>query len=181
MKKKGAAYGLLEGQMYPFACCSCMNLSKVFCLSCVSWYTFPGIEDDAPGFSSIVWSQMRGSGNLWEASSLNTKRRWWYLAGIFPSPFCNPACSASLEANVCFFVDKAGRDIRATCIGLVIGGIHWDALLLPAGMIVHWAICDSMALLVCKMSGNWSLLIHPHAQSIFGWLAANHGYPRMAF
>ena len=67
------------------------------------------------------------------------------------------------------------------CIGLVIGSICQDTPLLPAGMIVYRAIHDLMALLKCKMSGNWSLLIHPHAQSIFGWLTANHGYPRMAF
>ena len=27
--------------------------------------------------------------------------------------------------------------------------------------------------------GNWSCMIHPQAQSIFGWAAANQGYPRM--
>ena len=174
-------YGLLDRWMYPFACCSHTNSSKAFCSSCVSWYTFPGIEDGAPGFNSIAWSQMQGSGNLWEASSLNTERWQWYLAGIFPSPICDPACSANLEANVCFLFDEMGRDTRAMCIKLVMGGVCWHIFLRPAGIVVHCAIHDSIAFLVCKMSGNWSLSIHPHAQSIFGWLAANHGYPRIAF
>ena len=54
MKKNGAAYGLFEGQMYPITCCSWTNSISAHCLSCLSWYTFPGIEDSAPGFSSIA-------------------------------------------------------------------------------------------------------------------------------
>ena len=72
-------------------------------------------------------------------------------------------------------------DTRATCIRLLMGGVCRSALLHPAGVVIHHAIHDSIAFLMCKMSGNWSLLIHPHAQSIFGWLAVNHGYPKMAF
>ena len=169
MKKKGAAYGLFEGQMYPFACCSYTNLSKAFCSSCVSWYTFPGIEDGAPGFSSIVWSQMRGSGNLWEASLLNTKRWQWYLAGTFPSPICDPACSASLEASVCFLFDEMGKDTQATCIELVMDGIHRDDLLWPAGMIIHCAIRDLMAFLMCKVIGHCQSILMPNWSSV-GWL-----------
>jgi len=29
------------------------------------------------------------------------------------------------------------------------------------------------------MTGRWEASIHPLAQSILGWLATNHGYPRM--
>ena len=180
MKKNGATYGLFEGWMYPFACCSRTNSSRAFCLSCVSWYTFPGIEDGAPGFSLIAWSQMWGSGNLWEASSLNTERWWWYLARIFPSPICDPACSASLEASICFLFGEMGMDTWAMCIELVMSGICWGGFLRPAGVAVHCAIRDSMAFLVQRMSGSWLLSIHPWGQSIFGWLAVNHGYPRMA-
>ena len=181
MKKNGAAYGLFEGQMYPFACCSWTNLSNAFCSFCVSWYTFPGIEDGAPGFNSIAWSQMQGSGNLWEASSLNTDRWQWYLAGIFPSPICDPACSASFEANICFLFNVVGMDTHAMCMEFVMGGICRSGFLQPAGVAVHDAIWDSMAFLVHRMSGSWLLSIYPWAQSIFGWLAVNHGYPRIAF
>ena len=181
MKKNGAAYGLFKGQMYPLACCSQTNSSNAFCLSCVSWYTFPGIDNGTPGFNSITWSQMCGSGNLWEASSLNTERWWWYLAGIFLSPICDPACSASLEANVCFLFGKTGIDTWATCIELMMGNVWQLSFLCPAGVMVHRAIRDSRAFLVWRMSSSCSLSIHPQAQSIFGWLAANHGYPRMAF
>ena len=181
MKKNGATYGLFEGWMYPLACCSQMNSSRAFCLSCASWYTFPGIDDGVPGFNSIVWSQMRDSGNLWEASSLNTERWRWYLAGIFLSPICDPAHSASFEASVCFFSTEAGMDTRATCIELEVVGFCLLGLFQPAGVIVHWVMRDLMAFLVRRMSGSWVLSIHPCAQLIFGWLAVNHGYPRMAF
>ena len=181
MKKNGVVYGLFDGWIYPFACCSHMNSSNAFCSSCMSWYTFPGINDGAPGFDSIAWSQMQGSRTLWEASLLNTERWWWYLAGIFPSPICDPACSANLEASVCFLLVMTGIDTRATCMASVIGGIHWSGFLLPVGVIVHWPMRDSMAFLVCSISGSWVLSIHPLAQSIFGWFAANHGWPRMAF
>ena len=181
MKKNGTAYGLFEGQMYPFACCSWTNSSSAFCSSCVSWYTFPGIEEGAPGFSSIASSQMWGSVNLWEASLLNTDRWQWYLAGIFLSPICDPACLANFDASVCFLFDEVGMDTWVMCIDSVMGGICQSGFLWPAGVAVHDAIQDSMAFLVCRMSGSWVLLIHPLAQSIFGWLAANHGYPRMTF
>ena len=167
-------YGLFEGWMYPFACCSQTNSSNDFCLSCVSWYTFPGINNGAPGFSSIAWSQIQGSGNLWEASSLNTERWQWYLAGIFPSPICDPACSASLEAIVCFLLGRMGIDTRAMCIESVMSGARWSGFLQLAGIVVHCPMCDSIAFLVHSMSGNWLLSIHPHAQSIFGWFSVNH-------
>ena len=175
MKKNGTAYGLFEGQMYPLACCSWTNSSNAFCSSCMSWYTFPGIDDGAPGFSSIAWSQIQGSRNLWEASSLNTERWRWYLVGIFPSPFCDPACSANLEAIVCFLLVMMGIDTCVMCMDSVMGVILWGGLLLPPGVIIHHPMRDSIALLVCSMSSSWVLSIHPLAQSIFGWFAANHG------
>ena len=155
-------YGLFDGWMYPLACCSWTNLSSAFCSSCVSWYTFPSIDDGAPGFNSIAWSQICSSGNLWDAS-LNTERWQWYLVGILLSPICNPACSASLEANVCFLLVVTGIDTRATCIALVIGGIHQGGFLLPVGVTTHFPICDPMAFQVCSISGSWVLLIHPLA------------------
>ena len=72
-------------------------------------------------------------------------------------------------------------DTHATCMGVVMGNAHRSGFLLPAGMVMHNAIQDSRAFLVRRISGNWLLSIHPHTQSIFGWLAANHGYPRIAF
>ena len=61
------------------------------------------------------------------------------------------------------------------------GGVHQSGFLQLAGVAVHNLIRDSMAFRVCRMSGSWLLSIHPQAQSIFGWLAMNHGYPRIAF
>ena len=72
-------------------------------------------------------------------------------------------------------------DTWVTCMGSVMDGICQGGFLQPAGVAMHHAMHDSIAFLVHKMSGDWVLSIHPHAQSIFGWLATNHGYPRMAF
>ena len=72
-------------------------------------------------------------------------------------------------------------DTQATCIELVVDDICLWVFLHPAGVMVHWEIRDSKAFLVWRMSGSCLLSIHPQAQSIFGWLAVNHGYSRMAF
>ena len=74
-----------------------------------------------------------------------------------------------------------GMDIHMTCMEFVIGGICQSGFLWLAGVVVHNVIRDSMAFLVHRMSYSWLLSIHPQAQSIFGWLVANHGYPRIAF
>ena len=111
---------------------------------------------------------MQGSGNLWEASSLNTERWQWYLARIFLSPICDPACSASLEARVCFLSGEVGMDTQVMCIKLAMDDVCQWVLLRPTGVVVHWAIRDSRAFLVWRMSGNCLLSIHPQAQSIFG-------------
>ena len=167
--------------MYPFTCCSHTKLSSAFCSSCMSWYTFPGINDGAPGFSSMAWSQIQGSGNWREASSLKTHRCCWYLTGIFPSPFCILACSASFDARVCFLLGAVGTVTCATWMTFWWGGEYLGYTLCPAGVQMHCPICDSVAFLVHRMRGSWLLSIHPWAQSIFGCIAVNHGYPRIAF
>ena len=59
-------------------------------------------------------------------------------------------------------------DTHVICMEFVMGGVLRSGFLQPVGVVVHDAIRDSMALLVRRMSGNWLLLIHPQAQSIFG-------------
>src|SRR5712675_3336029 len=39
--------------------------------------------------------------------------------------------------------------------------------------------CGFSALASRRMRGSWVVSIHPRAQSILGWFAANHGYPRI--
>src|SRR5712671_643005 len=39
--------------------------------------------------------------------------------------------------------------------------------------------CGFSALASHRMRGSWVVSIHPRAQSILGWFAANHGYPRI--
>ena len=68
-----------------------------------------------------------------------------------------------------------GINTQATCIALMMGDVHWGGFLLPIGVTTHFPIHDSMAFLVHSISGSWVLLIHPLAQSIFGWFAVNHG------
>ena len=97
---------------------------------------------------------MHGSGNLWDASSLNTNRWRWYLVGIFPSPICDPACLASLEAIVCFLLVRVGKDTWVTCMDSVGHDTRRGNFLLPPGVIVHCLMHDSIAFLVCRISGN---------------------------
>ena len=59
MKKKGAAYGLLDGWIYPFSSCFFRNSFNATCSGCIREYTFPGRELGALGFKSIVWFQER--------------------------------------------------------------------------------------------------------------------------
>src|SRR5712671_3137821 len=83
MKKNGVAYGLFDGQMYPFATCSWMNLRSSSCSATVRAYIFPGIVVGALGFNSIAWSQMRGPRNLWAADSEKTCVCCRYSSSMF--------------------------------------------------------------------------------------------------
>src|SRR5580692_407463 len=144
MKKKGATEGLFEGRIYPFACCSRTNSNSAFCSSCVSWYTFPGIVDGAFGLSSMAWSQICGSGKRCTASSLKTWECRLYLSGISLLPFCDLACSASLDASVCFllgFVVSSGICILAMYSDPLGGAYGCATACRPAGVMSHVLIC----------------------------------------
>ena len=81
MKKKGAAYGLFDGLMYPFFRCSQINFSSAPCSGLVKVYIFPGIVLGAPSFKSMVWSHIRKVGNHCDSFSLNTLVWGLYLRG----------------------------------------------------------------------------------------------------
>jgi len=81
MKKKGAAYGLLDGQIYPFSSCFFRNSFNAPCSGCVKEYTFLGMEFGALGFRSIAWSQERFLGNRCAFCSENTFWCHWYSSG----------------------------------------------------------------------------------------------------
>ena len=170
--------------MYPFTCCSFTKSNSAFCSSHVNWYTFPGIVDGAFSLSSIAWSQMHDSGKCCAASSLKTWECHWYLAGISLLPFCDPACSTNLDTRVCFFdvlspspgicIHPTYSELLASVYGCIMG-------CLPAGVMLHSPMQTFFFSGTHMMSGNWSALIHPLAQSILGYIAVNHEYPRISF
>ena len=78
-------YRDFDGWMVPLPKCSLTNLHSSTNSACDRGISFPGNDAGAPGLSSIVWSQIRDGGNLWDASPLNTLEYWWYCLGIFSS------------------------------------------------------------------------------------------------
>jgi hypothetical protein len=65
-------YGLLDGQIVPQLRCSFMNFHSSSNSSCERDISFPGSDDCAPGFNSIMRSQIQDGGNSCDPSSLNT-------------------------------------------------------------------------------------------------------------
>ena len=53
-----------------------------------------------------------------------------------------------------FLLDIVGKDIRAMCIESTGCDTGWGGLLLPLGVIMHHPMHDSVAFLVCRISGN---------------------------
>ena len=170
--------------MYPLASCSFTKSNSAFCSSCISWYTFPGIVEGVFSFSSMAWSQICDSGKCCATSSLKTWECCWYLAGISLLPFCDLACSASLDVSVCFF-DVLGP-VPLICTHaiyreLLAGAYGPFTLCLPAGVMLHLLMWIFFLSGAHMMSSSCSASIYPLAQLMFGWVAANHGYPRMSF
>jgi len=145
--------------------CSFMNLASSCSSSCDSAYIFPGRVDGAPGLSSIAWSHMRDSGKCCAASSLNTL--WWclYSAGM-GSRFGLSCSSASVEEVVC-------HAMRGSTWILPMYRISSSVELGRSRMLgLNWAFS---ALVLRIIRGSCAMSIHPCAQSILGWFAANKG------
>ena len=100
MKKKGVAYGLFEGRMYPFCRCSLINSCSAFCSDWVREYIFPGSVLGASFFNSMAWSHGRDSGKRCALCSLKTWACLWYSFGSWGVVLLW-FCSASWEALVC--------------------------------------------------------------------------------
>src|SRR5580692_892309 len=138
--------------------------------------------DGAFSLSSMAWSQIHNSGKRCTASSLKTWECRLYLSGISLLPFCDPACSASLEASICFLFTLeflSGICTLAMYNDPLDGTYGCMTIRRPAGVMLHVPMCVLGFCRFCMMRGNWLASIHPLAQSMFGCVAANHGYPRM--
>ena len=88
MKKKAAAYGLLEGRIVPRSSCSFRNLPSSCCSDWESHMLRLIRVAGAPGFNSIAWSQGRSGGNFFDSSSLNTLAYFRYCGGMMLSGVC---------------------------------------------------------------------------------------------
>ena len=151
MKKKVVAYGLLDGRIIPWSTCSLRNVCSSSNSSCNSRMFLLIRVAGAPGFRLMVWSYNRFSGNFFDSWSSNTRACFRYYGGtkFFGSTFVVGILSTH-PRMVC--------DIGLICRGrnrtFTVSGLR-------------------------NTIGNWSWEIHPQAQSIFGWVAVNQGYPRM--
>ena len=143
--------------MVPLFRCSPTNLCTLAISSCVSGRSLPGNDFGASGSNSIAWSHTVCCGSRWDFCSSNTFLCLLYSLG---NPFS--------ESFVCFgWMVTLPMRCRSRCIGL-------------GTFFVHGAKMAFFALSAQKIIGSWVWSIHPYFQSIFGWFAANHGYPNMA-
>ena len=104
----------------------------------------------APGFSSMAWSHDLFGGNFFNSWSLKTRVCLWYCGGMKLSGSLVGFVTSALPTIVC----KLGLIWRGRKRAFAASGLR-------------------------STMGSWSWEIHPLAQSIFGWVVVNHGYPRM--
>src|SRR6266403_1085625 len=155
-KKKFAAYGLQDSRMVPLFRCSWTKLWT-------SWISFwlrgrsrPGIVDGAPGSSSMAWSQIVYFRSRWDCSSLNTLLCWAYSGGIF---VLSDSCVVPIVA-------LHSKILSAWMV---------RGLLMVRGRNRAFAVSE-----VLNTIGRCVWSIHPLLQSILGFTATNHGYPKIA-
>ena len=144
--------------MVPCFRCSSTNFFASSISAWVKGRSRPGKVVGAPGSSSIVWSQMVWLGSLWDSCSLKILQCLWYSSG-------SPSIS-----SVTFLVWlNVTRPMK-----------NWS-LWVGQGMFRVLGMKRAcLALFTFKTIGSWVWSIHPRFQSIFGCMAANHGYPRIA-
>ncbi len=155
MKKKFAVYGLQDSRIVPLFKCSWTKLWT-------SWISFwfrgkrhPGIVDGVPRSSSIVWSHIVCLGSRCDFSSLKTLLCLAYSCGIFVLSVSWAVSMVALQSKIRF---AARRGV------LIVRGMNR-------------ALAASVDL---SMIGSYVWSIQPLFQSIFGCVAANQGYPKMA-
>src|SRR5216683_4584386 len=81
MKKKAAAYGLLDGHIVPRSTCSLRNFCSSSSSNCESHIFRLMRVAGAPGFSSMAWFYDCFGGNFFDSWSLNTRACFWYCRG----------------------------------------------------------------------------------------------------
>ena len=144
--------------MVPLFKCSSTNLWTSIISSWVSGSNRPGSDLGVFSKSSIAWSHMVCHGNLWDFCLSNTFLCHLYLSRRLVLVFAS-----------CFrWMVMLPMKYRSWRMG---HGMFFDRMAKIAFFMLS----------VWKMIGNWVWSIHPCFQSIFSWLAANHGYPNMAF
>jgi len=136
--------------MVPRSTCSLIN-SHSSCSSICNKCIFWLIRvAGAPGFNSIVWSHNCFGGNFFDSWSLNMWACFWYCGGMKFLGSVVLGTSIARHTMVC--------DIGLICRGR-------NRAFATSGLR--------------STMGSWSWEIHPRAQSIFGWVAMNQGYPKM--
>ena len=155
--------------MVPLFRCSSMNLCTSAISSCVSGRSLPGSDFGTSGSSSIAWSHTVCCGSRWDFCSSNSFLCLLYSSG-------NPLSGSF----VCFgWMVTLPMKCRSRCIGFGMFFVR-GAKMAFFVFFVRGAKMAFFVLSARKTIGSWVWSIHPCFQSIFGWFAANHGYPNMA-
>ena len=117
----------------------------------------------ASGLSLMAWSQGWDRGNHWDASSLNSRRKWLYTAGISTFLLPSPACMANLVAIPLMVV------VSSSCRTIASFSSSICNLTITSHELI--GCVDDM------MIGSVALLIMALFHSNFGSKVVSHGYP----
>ena len=200
--------GDCDGRMYPLSKFSFIHLLSSICSSGVKLYVLKDFGSN-PSFSSILWSQERGSGNRSALASLNRSKYLWYASGIISS------IGRSSFFSSCFRWNSIALEVFAL-IQVSFGGSNSSryatkSSLSGVGFLV-WFRCSSLSgssvtvglvfkalhgRVLARKSGAgfpWFFLRSrtspgyefrhskfPVFQLIFGFCSFNHGKPSITF
>ena len=137
--------------MVPCSTCSLMNFCNSSNSTCDRHMFWLMRVAGAPAFSSMAWSHDCFSGNFFDSWSLNMWACFWYCGGT-----------------------KLFGRVGLVGVSIALPTIVWDIGLICRGRNRAFAASG-----LRNTMGSWLCEIHPLAQSIFGCVAVNHGYPRM--
>ena len=169
MKKKGAAYGLFEGRMYPLANCLSTCFFRALFSSWVRGYILPLIDAGTLGFNLIAWFYGQSGGRRDVAFSEKTLRWWQYSSRIVFNSLGRISCSACLTCrflmNTCSLplaiaCWTASWAVGSTFILLIVVPLVVCLIVVLPFLATNWAFFASG---LHRMIGSCDKLIHPLA------------------
>ena len=141
-----------------------MNSSNALSSVGVMGYTLQGMASGVLGLSSMAWSQGRDGGNRWEASSLKSRLKCSYTAGILTSFLPSPAWMANSVAILLMVVVSVSSCTMSS----------FSLLVFSPAMTVR----ESTGCVDDMMMGRALVSIMASFHPNVGSNVASHGYPR---